>query len=378
MVVTLVALLLTCPEVHPPPANDYQGWASRGIDLVYNLEFERAEVAFGEMVKAEPRNPAGYFFLAMVDWWRIMIDMENEQYDRKFVDALDGVIEMCDSLLALNPADVHAMFFKGGAIGFKGRLMFHRNDYFGAANAGRKALPIVQDASAIDPENYDVLLGTGIYNYYADVIPNEYPFVKPLLLFIPPGDRKKGIEELTRASEKGRYASVEATYFLLQIYSFYEKDFGRALALARRLHERFPNNMLFHRYVGRSYASMGDWPAARGVFRSVVDRCVAGWRGYGAVAEREALYYLGYAMLQDRQYDSALTSLYRCDELSRKLDRGEASGFMAMANLKIGNIYDVQGKRELAIGQYEKVLQMKQYKDSHTLAEMFLKSPFHP
>jgi hypothetical protein len=49
---------------------------------------------------------------------------------------------------------------------------------------------------------------------------------------------------------------------------------------------------------------------------------------------------------------------------------------MAMANLKIGNVYDVQGKRDLAVGQYEKVLQMKEYKDSHSLAEMFLKSPF--
>ena len=376
MVVALTALLLSCQPVQLPLVEAYDEMSRRGIDFVYNMEFERAEEQFHGMVQAEPRIPAGYFFLAMVDWWRIMIDMENEQYDRRFFDALDGVIQMCDSLLDLNPGNVNALFFKGGAIGFQGRLKFHRNDYLAAANAGRKALPLVQDASAVDPDNYDILLGTGIYDYYAEVIPNEYPFVKPLLLFIPPGDRKKGIEELTRASEKGKYASVEATYFLLQIYSLYEKDYGKALLLARQLHERFPNNMLFHRYVGRSCASLGDWPAVREVFGSIVDRCAKGWRGYGAAAEREAQYYLGLSLMLERQYDAAITNLYRCDELSRFLDRGEASGFMAMANLKIGNVYDVQGKRDLAVGQYEKVLQMKEYKDSHSLAERFLKSPF--
>jgi len=32
----------------------------------------------------------------------------------------------------------------------------------------------------------------GMYNYYADVIPKEYPFVKPLILFIPGRDKQKG------------------------------------------------------------------------------------------------------------------------------------------------------------------------------------------
>lgn len=348
----------------------------RGIDQVYDLRFEDAERSFRELVRLRPGHPAGYFFLAMVDWWRMMIDLEDERYDDRFVGALDNVIAMCDSMLDVNEDDVSAIFFKGGSLGFQGRLMFHRNDYLGAANAGRKALPLVQAAAALEPHNYDIQLGTGIYNYYADVIPNEYPMVKPLLLFIPAGDRRKGLEQLHVAAEKGKFASVEASYFLMQTYYFQEKEYPKALAIALRLNERFPNNMQFHRYVGRCYAAMADWPEAKRVFTAIATRTRAGQRGYTGLIEREAAYYLGAAEMAGGDLNAALAHFYRCDELSRGLDRKEPSGFMTMANLKIGTIYDAQSRREMAIEQYQKVLSLKDYRGSHALAEQYLKNPY--
>jgi tetratricopeptide (TPR) repeat protein len=372
----VVVLAATAVLHAQPPAADFEALARRGISHVYNLEFENAEKEFRELVRQRPGDPAGYFFLAMVRWWMIMIDIDDEQYDREFYGELDAVIGMCDSLLERNRDDVNAIFFKGGAIGFEGRLKFHRNDYLGAANAGRKALPLVQEALDLDPGNNDVLLGAGIYNYYADVIPSEYPFVKPLILFIPPGDRQKGIRQIMTASEKGTYASAEAEYFLLQIFYFYEKDYTRALALALDLHTKFPANMVFHRYCGRTYVSVNNWDMARSEFMEIIARADSGMRGYTAAVAREAQYYCGMASMLGRRLDEALDHFYRCDELSRKLDRDEASGFMAMANLRIGMVYDMQGKRNLAVGQYRKVGEMKDYQDSRALAQQYLAAPY--
>jgi len=348
----------------------------RGIDYVYNLEFEKAEQEFVELIQLRPRDPAGHFFHAMVQWWRIIINVDNEEYDDRFMDSLEVVIDLCDELLEQNENDVHALFFKGGSIGFQGRLKFHRNDYLGAANAGRKALPIVQDASTLDPANYDILLGSGIYNYYADVIPNQYPFLKPLLLFLPAGDKKKGIEQLTAAAEKGKYASIETSYFLMQIYYVYEKDYTKALALAERLHQRYSGNFLFHKYLGRVYVSLSNWSMVQQTFGEIAARVYKGRRGYNSVAEREATYYLGLCDMNIREYDSALRHFFRCDELSRQLDIKEPSGFMVMTNLKLGMIYDVLSKRELAVRQYQKVLDMKEYLNSYRQAEEFMKKPF--
>jgi tetratricopeptide (TPR) repeat protein len=359
-----------------PADQEFDVTAQQGIAFVYNLEFERADSQFTTLVRLNPRHPAGYFMLAMVNWWRILIDMDNEGYDQQFYADLDHVVDMCDSMLDVNENDIGAIFFKGGAIGFKGRLKFHRDDYLAAANAGRKALPLVQTAMALDPNNYDILLGSGMYNYYAEVIPNEYHFLKPLLLFVPPGDKTKGIEQLTLASERAKYASIEAAYFLLQVYYFYEKDYGKALRIALSLVSRFPDNVVFQRYVGRCYVSMGNWDMARSAFAEISDRVRKGQRGYTMNADREADYYLGvYAMLQ-HDYDTALQYLYRCDEASRALDKKEPSGFMAMANLKIGMVYDLQKRRSLARMQYGKVLDMKNFGDSQRLAERYQKTPY--
>lgn len=375
---TLALLLLGPGTPHrvSPPGKEADSLALRGISHVYNLEFASAEKEFAELVRRKPGDPAGYFFLAMVRWWKILIDIDDERQDSEFYAALDAVAGMCDSLLEKNRDDVNAIFFKGGAIGFEGRLKFHRNDYLGAANAGRKALPLVHEALDLDPGNSDVLLGAGIYNYYADVIPSEYPFVRPLVLFLPPGDRQKGILQLTTAAEKGTYASVEAEYFLLQINYFYEKDFSRALTLARDLHGKFPANPVFHRYLARTYVSENNWERAAAEFADLIARARGGMSGYTPAVEREAEYYCGMAAMIGRRLDDALGHFIRCDELSRTLDREEASGFMAMANLRMGMVYDMQGRRDLAVGQYRKVREMKDYQESRSLAKQYLATPY--
>jgi tetratricopeptide (TPR) repeat protein len=312
----------------------------------------------------------------MVTWWKIQVDMDNEELDDGFHDALDHVIELADGMLDRNESEVEALFFKGGAIGFQGRLSAHRNEWLAAANAGRRALPIVQEAAQLDPNNTDILLGTGIYNYYAEIVPREFPFVKPLMVFVPQGNREKGLQQLTAAAEGGGYAAIEATYFLMQIYQMFEKDFPRALALAERLHARFPDNMLFHKYVGRAAISAGNWSRGAEAFGEIERRAREGRRGYGASTEREAAYYLGHAALGRKELDAALRHFYRCDELSRTLDRDGPSGFMVMANLKIGNIYDLQARRGPAQAQYRKVLDMKDYRGSVRLAEHYLAEPY--
>jgi tetratricopeptide (TPR) repeat protein len=197
-----------------------------------------------------------------------------------------------------------------------------------------------------------------------------------LLLFIPPGDRRKGIEQLTAAAEKGKYASIEATYVLMQLNYLYEKNYPEALALATKLNSRFPNNMVFHKYLGRCYVSLNNWPKVEEVYTEILARVQRGQPGYNRSTEREATYYLGLSQMNSGLLDRALQQFYRCDELSRALDKNEPSGFMVMANLKVGNIYDVQSRRDLAVIQYQKVLNMKEYKDSYKQAEQFLNVPY--
>jgi tetratricopeptide (TPR) repeat protein len=357
-------------------SGEFDAMAKRGITAVYNLEFERAESEFSSMVKNYPAHPAGRFFLAMIDWWKILMTIDDESYDDAFIGKMEDVIDLCDSLLAVNPNDVSALFFKGGALGFQGRLRANRSSWIKAANDGRLALPIVQKAYALAPENYDILLGIGIYNYYASTIPEKYPIVKPVMVFFPTGNKQKGIEQLTTASEHAKFAALEAKYFLLQLSYNYERQYSKAYDLSLSLLKQFPNNVVFHRYVGRSAYSLSKYGEAQGAFQEIVKRCENGQRGYSGIAKREAVYYLGMVSMQMQNYETALKYFYQCDELSRQLDKKEPSPFMTMANLRVGMIYDVQKKRNFAIMQYQKVQRLRSFENSHELAKQYLSSPY--
>ncbi len=353
-----------------------EGDVQSAISQIYNLEFYDASLSVERIIQARPDHPAGYFFKAMILWWRILINFDNESYDELFDDMLEKVIALCDDRLEHNPDDVTALFFKGGSLGFRGRLRANRGNWIGAAQDGVAALPIVRRAHELAPDNTDVLLGIGIYNYYASVIPERYPLVKPLMIFFPSGDHDLGLEQLETAARSSRYASTEATYFLAQSHYQYEKNYVRALEFSQILHERHPRNPLFHRYVGRSLVSLGRWDEAFSVFFDIQRRCQERWTGYDDQAVREAYYYIGMTYFNRQQYRESRETFELCIRYSESLDKDEESGFWVMAVLTLGKIADLEHRREEAKRLYEKVLDMPEYQSAHRQAETLLKHPY--
>jgi len=367
--------------VHPTLAQwvadsvfDYH--VQKGIDYTYNLEFEHANEEFSELVKLRPEHPAGPFFLAMIDWWKILLDLDDDSHDDEFFDKLDKVIDMCDERLDKNENDITALFFKGGAIGFRGRLHANRNHWLRAANDGRRAIAIVQKAYELQPDNADILLGIGIYNYYAEVAPDRYPFLKPFMWFLPKGDKAKGIEQLRVASQRAKYARIETTYFLLQLYFYFEKDYMAAYELATQLSNKYPNNALFQRLLGRCNVVLNHLNEAHAIYSEVVKRHQEGWTGYNNVSLREAYYYIGLYYMSVQQPVEALKQFSLCEQLSANVDRGSASGYRAMANLRMGMAFDLLKRREDAIQSYKRVLAMSEFEDSHDRAKQYLEKPY--
>lgn len=360
----------------PAMKTDADSLVLLGADYIYNLEFDKAEKCFNEVIKKYPQLPAGYFLNAMVDWWKIAVFRDSREYDNSFLKKIQKVLDVCDQILDTNEFELSALFFKGGALGYRGRFHVVRDNWFRAASDGHSAYQILLKCLEIAPNNYDIMLGTGIYNYFAEVLPEQYPVIKPLMLFLHKGDKKLGILQLQASSKYARYASVEAKFVLMQIYYDFEKDFYSALEIARELVAKYPNNPVFQRYLGRCLVSL-----------YVLDEWLEHWQrilkwysekkpGYDLLTAREALYYVGSALMEKGKYDEALNYFYKCDELSRKLDKDGPSPFMIYLNLKIGKIFDLQGKRKYAIMQYQKVLSWKNFRDSHEQANKYLQTPY--
>ncbi len=370
---TFILILTFCQGGLNAQDSKFDSVVVSGIEQIYNIKFEEAEKTFRGLIADYPKHPAGRFFLAMIDWWRIRLDSGNEEYDDIFYQKLEDVIYFCEELLDDDPENVDALFFLGGSIGFRGRLRVMRESWLKAADDGREALPIVEEAALLDPDNLDVQLGFGIYNYYAEVIPDEYPLVKPLMIFFPSGDKKLGIKQLKSTAEDGLYAKHEARYFLMNLYYQFEKDWDSAQHYAEMLTRSFPNNPVFEGWRGRIAVKKSDWAMADSVFKNVLDKAEKKITGYDMPkVRREATYYIGNNYKIKAQLDSALIYFNKCINYSNKIPSDEESGFLINSTLYIGTIKEMNGEYNEAIKYYTDVLEMRDFGNSHSLAQSYL------
>lgn len=354
----------------------YDSLVTAGINQIYSIKFTEAEKTFHLLKKEYPKHPASRFFFAMIDWWKIILSEEDEEKDEIFYEKIDETVDFCDEILDDDPENVDALFFKGGAIGFRGRLRVIRESWFKAANDGREALPLVDYAYELDPNNMDVKLGFGIYNYLAAVIPEKYPVVKPVMIFFPSGDKELGMKQLKEAATSGKYSKYEARYILVTFFYYFEKDMNSAEVYAQQLVESFPNNPVFERWRGRIAARQKEIMLADSIFKDVLNKADKNFEGYNTpMVKREANYYIGFNLKNKGEFDSALQYFKNCIEEAKKIDEeGEESGFQINATLYSGTIFQTWGNYKEAKKYYEKVLDMRDFRDSHKNVNSYIET----
>jgi tetratricopeptide (TPR) repeat protein len=356
-----------------PQKPKYDSLVTSGINQIYSIKFTEAEKTFQVLKKEYPKHPAGKFFFAMIDWWKIILSEEDEEKDERFYEKIEETVDFCDAILDKDPNNVDALFFKGGAIGFRGRLRVMRESWFAAADDGREALPLVETASKLDPNNVDVKLGFGIYNYLAAVIPDKYPIVKPVMMFFPSGNKALGLEQLKEAASVGKYSKYEARYILVTFFYYFENDMNSAELYARQLVDSFPNNPVFERWRGRIAARKSEWAITDSVFKKVLRKADKNLEGYNTpMVRREANYYIGQNLKNNGDNAGAFSYYKKCIEDSKLIDKERESGFRINATLYSGNIMEGWGKYNEARKYYNAVLDMRDFNNSHTLAETYL------
>jgi tetratricopeptide (TPR) repeat protein len=149
--------------------SDADSLVQLGTYYVYNVKFDSAEAAFKKVIDKYPEHPAGYFLDAMVDWWKTKLLTNTDKYDRSFIKKITKVVDISDKMLDKNSKDINALFFKAGALGYRGRFYAEKESWIKAASDGAEAFNLLQECRKIAPHNHDIMLGTGIYNYFSKV-----------------------------------------------------------------------------------------------------------------------------------------------------------------------------------------------------------------
>lgn len=346
-----------------------------GIDNIYNMNFGAAEKIYNLVQKQYPNNLAGYFLQATSDWWKVLLNSSTKEYDKAFLNSINKVITKSQQTLDTAKFDVVAIFFKAAGIGYRARFYTVREQWVSAAMDGHQAYQMLVEGLKIAPGNRDMLFGIGYYNYFSQVFPQQYPLLKPLISFIPAGDKNLGIKQIKASSESAKYADIEASIVLMQIYYQFEKDYSKAMEIARKLNNKYPSNPYFYKYIGRLSYTLGDFAEASKIWYNILLKGGKKTFGYDDALAREAMYYYGDILMSNGEYSRALKYLTASARMSKKVDK-ETSGFITMSNLKLGMIYDIQGNRAKAMEYYKTVLNSADYSGSKNKARDYLKAPF--
>jgi tetratricopeptide (TPR) repeat protein len=403
-VLTVLLLLSTIPAraQQAVPANgasvlsnpELQREATRALEDLYNMRFPEAETAARRIRSRFPDHPVGPFMDGLILWWKILpnLTVDDHSHDRAFFRAMEETIDHAEQIRRDGTYGYDGDFFLAAAYGFRGRLHGDRESWLKGAQDGRRALDFVFDLAEQDTSNADLLFGEGVYRYFAEAIPEQYPIVRPIMFFFPDGDKEEGKRLLRTVARRGTYVRAEAAWFLLQIHMTFEPDYERALEYATLLTTWYPRNPLFRVMQGRVLFRWGQWDRAEAAFGGLVAASGAHTpdivspdamspdtppSAFGTVPPpilSQAHYYLGRIEMTRRNWSAARAHFDRVPILEAPYDGH--SWFKVNALLRTGMTLDAEGRRALAIQVYRAVESLPDRGGSRDRARDYRRTPY--
>lgn len=345
----------------------------KGIDHVYKLEFDSANMLFQTLIDEDPKDPTGYFFQSMTEWWKIYLNKDDRSNDDNYLSKVDRCIKVCEERLDENENNDWATFLLGGVIGYRGFMNVMRDNWLKAIDDGKQGLNLIQKSYELNPANKDAILGLGIYNYAVDYVVDRYPFLKAVLFFFPKGNKELGLTQLRDCADNGKYSRTEATVTLAYIHLSYEKNYMEALRYAQKLTAIYSNNPVFERFLGKCYVGLNNYNAGITLYGGMLAKADSNKPGYNNnYIRREVNYYLGVCYSRTGNLDEALKKYETAIEICRITDKpGEESPYYVFSILGTGVIHEQKGNKPEAVKYYDMVLGMRDVENSKETAQKF-------
>ena len=252
----------------------------KGVRFLYDGYLDKAGGVFDQLRSLLPDSPAGELGLVLPPAVKLREDPKNPQFLDELEKGLNAVRKKAQNLLDKNPNDSRGLFYIGAVHFFRSQAHRRRRAFFRAVQELRAARKYLGRVIAQKSDAWEAYVGLGGYNYFIDALPTLGKIARRLL-FLPGGDREKGLRQLNLARERSLLLGPLARNMLLVAYTAHEKRPLRAEKLGLSLHREFPNNPWFHLNLGYLYlATPENIPKAVRTFQEVLARERAGHPNY--------------------------------------------------------------------------------------------------
>jgi tetratricopeptide (TPR) repeat protein len=143
--------------------------------------------------------------------------------------------------------------------------------------------------------------------------------------------------------------------------------------MLRDLILRFPRNFLFRFELSQMYADIGDKANALRVLQDVESLRTSGSPGYSRLPVEKIEFARGVVQFWYKDLDQAESNLKRVTAHAQDLDLNTGT----FAWLRLGQTYDMQGQRALAIHAYQQAVRLAPESDAARYSKQYLSTPYN-
>lgn len=238
-----LALLLSTSSLHGQLLNDSTSikLIKKGIDYVYNFQFNNADKVSAELSKLYPGHPLIYLFKGMEIYWENYPLITTSVARESFEEDMHKCIELCDK--NKNPsAEAEILLTNLCARGFL-LLFYTDNDLsFEVFPIATSTYQCIRKSFDFTSNYSDFYFFTGVYNYYREAYPEAHPVYKTLAFLFPTGSKVKGLKDLKTVANNSIILKAESYSFLTQIFLSFENNYQQATFYSKSLHAIYPDN----------------------------------------------------------------------------------------------------------------------------------------
>jgi tetratricopeptide (TPR) repeat protein len=382
--ILLVVLALTLLSAAQPETGDAQTqlaplrtYLRQGIDKAFNMENHSAMGFFQNAVELDRGNPLAYTFLALARLFSYETDYDPQERARLQEVMLQDISEALAwglKRIEKNPRDSEAYFAMALAKIVKVRWAIAQKRYLVVAQEAASIWDFLEKVKAEDPQNYDIYFPIGLLHYHLDHLPGVTRFFSSLLITTP--DRRKGLQELALAAQKGDLLKELAQAELASVYTYFEGQPMQALPITLELKKKYPRNYNFSFALANTLSELQRFSEAFAVAREIETGIRAGRPPFVPQLQPRLDHLLGRILFNQEEYDRATEYFQKAliTTVSVYNARNRASSLV-----RLGMIHDVRRERKQAEEYYNRALEVEGGEGiAQTEAKRYLKIPYVP
>jgi tetratricopeptide (TPR) repeat protein len=216
----------------------------KDIDHIYNFEFDKARDQFEEIANLYPDHPIVFLLRGIAIYWENYPLLPTEPSHELFEEAMYQCIELSEK----NKHAAYESEYLLANLCARGMLLMFYSDNDQISDV----IPLTISSYKYLRKSFfftstctDLYYFTGLYNYYREAYPKEYPVYKSLAMLFPPGSMEAGLKELQTCAMRAVVLGPESYYLLTWIYMNFENNCPSSLVYSKKLIELYPANALY-------------------------------------------------------------------------------------------------------------------------------------